>query len=55
MTVIATALLLALLVPGLITGLPALDDLPRASLVFAFSAFIVFVVFALPAWLGVRQ
>jgi len=55
LAVFVTALLLALLVPGLISGLPAVDDLPRASLVFAFSAFIVSVVYALPVWLGVRQ
>jgi len=55
LAVLVTSLLLALLVPGLISGIPAVDDLPRASLVLAFSAFIVTVGFALPSWLGMRQ
>lgn len=55
LAVLATALLLALLVPGLVADIPVLDDLPRAGLVFAFSAFMVSVVLALPAWLGVGR
>jgi polyferredoxin len=55
LAIYVTALLLTLMVPDLITDLPIVDDLPRATLVFAFAAFIVSVVYALPAWLGVRQ
>jgi hypothetical protein len=55
LAVLVTALLLWLLLPGTISQLPPMEDLPRASLVFAFAAFIVSVGYALPAWLGVRQ
>jgi hypothetical protein len=55
LAVVVTALLLTLLVPDLMPDLPALDDLPRSSLVFAFAAFIVSVGYALPAWLGVHR
>ncbi|MCK5414020.1 MAG: hypothetical protein KAJ35_01425 [Thermoplasmata archaeon] len=55
LAVFVTALLLTLLVPGLLPDLPPLDELPRAGLVFAFAAFIVSVVYALPSWLGVRH
>lgn len=55
LAVMATTLLLALLVPYMATEVPPLEDLPRASLVLAFSAFIVSVAFALPSWLGVGR
>jgi hypothetical protein len=55
LAIIVTALLLALLVPGMTAEVPILGDLPRAGLVLSFSAFILTVVYALPSWLGVRR
>lgn len=55
LAVVATALLLALMVPYLAADVPLVEDLPRPSLVLAFSAFIVSVAFALPSWLGVGR
>jgi hypothetical protein len=55
LAVLVTALLLSLLVPGMVPEVPSLDELPRASLVLAFAAFIVSVGFALPAWLEVGR
>ena len=55
LAVLVTTLLLALLVPGLMSDVPSLEDLPRAGLVFSFSALIVSVIYALPAWLGVGR
>ena len=55
LAVLVTALLLGLLVPGLLPEVPGLEELPKAGLVLSFSALIVTVVYALPAWLGVRH
>jgi hypothetical protein len=55
LAVLVTASLLALLVPGTFPEVPALEELPRASLVMAFAAFVVSVVYALPAWLEVGR
>lgn len=55
LAVAVTTVLLVLLVPGLVTDVPPLEDLPRAGLVLSFSALIVSVGYALPAWLGVRR
>ena len=55
LAILITVLLLTLLVPDLTSDILEADQLPRAGLVFAFSAFIVSVGYALPAWLGVRR
>jgi hypothetical protein len=55
LAVVVTALLLVLMLPDLMSDLPLVDELPRPSLVFAFAALIVSVVYALPAWLGVHR
>jgi len=40
---------------GTVTQIFFHQDLPRAGLVLSFSALMVSVVYALPAWLGVRR
>ncbi|UCC94119.1 MAG: hypothetical protein JSW25_05515 [Thermoplasmata archaeon] len=55
LAVVVTSLLLVLLATDLLSDVPGLEELPRASLVFAFAALIVSVGYALPSWLGVRR
>ena len=55
MAILTAVLLLTLLVPDLASDILEADQLPRAGLIFAFSAFIVSVGYALPVWLGVRH
>jgi hypothetical protein len=52
---VVTGVLLSLLVPGMVPGLPSLDDIPGGTFTLAFATLIFSVVFALPHWLGVGQ
>lgn len=55
LAIFITAFLLTLFVPELSSNLPEVDQIPRVALIFAFSAFIVSVGYALPTWLGVQH
>ena len=55
LAVLVTTLLLALLVPDLVSDVDVLEEVPMTGLVLSFAALMVAVVYALPSWLEVRR
>jgi hypothetical protein len=55
LALLAAFLVVVAMVPGLLDGVPPLDDLPASGFVLAFAVLLVSVGYALPTWLGVRQ
>ncbi|NOQ54797.1 MAG: hypothetical protein GQ558_09365 [Thermoplasmata archaeon] len=55
LAVIGASLLIALMLPDIVDGVPLLDDLPVSTFVLAFAALLVSVGYAMPTWVGVRR
>ncbi len=55
LALLAAFLVVAAMVPGLLDGVPPLDELPASGFVLAFAVLLISVGYALPTWLGVRN
>ncbi len=55
LAVIGATVLIVLMLPDIVDGVPVLDDLPVSTFVLAFAALLVSVGYALPTWVGVRK
>ena len=55
LAVLGASVLIALMLPDIVGGVPLLDDLRASSFVLAFAALLVSVGYAMPTWVGVRR
>ncbi len=55
LAVLGASLLIALMMPDIVDGVPLLEDLPVSTFVLAFASLLVSVGYAMPTWVGVRR
>lgn len=55
LAVLGASVLIALMLPDIVDGVPLLEGLPVSTFVLAFAALLVSVGYALPTWVGVRK
>jgi hypothetical protein len=55
LAILGGSILIALMLPDIVDGVPLLEELPVSTFVLAFAALLVSVGYALPTWLGVRK
>ena len=55
LAVLGASVLIVLMMPDIVEGLPLQDDLPVSTFVLAFAALLVSVGYALPTGVGVRK